>query len=297
MELETSKILPDESEKTPKKKKKKKKDKNDSGLNGSLTHEDSIEKHEDFSSDVPKKKKASHKKEDSLMEVDKKEDVSQEMTNLHSNGLAESTETGKLSKKKKKKRTNDIDQIINNLMPDFNDLKMEVDDSMIEVNDEGNPESNETEIQLSKSIKKKKKKNKDKNENINEESTNLENNLDKSNGTLEDVSKNFTILKAGKQAKSETVKRVLPDWLANPEVVSSNLNSGPSLDEIVEKGKLDLKIIENLKSQGFTKLFPVQERLLSWLLQCNENRKKGLWSRDTCVSAPTGSGNYLMIRK
>lgn len=291
VEPPTSEILPDESneiEKTPKKKKQKKKSKDDSKLNGSLNCEVSVEKEEkignlnvskEFSNDIPKKKKK-HKKEDNSTEVN--DDISQEMTNLDLNEL---TENNQIQKSAKKKRKSNVTEIINDLKDVNGDLKMEVD-----TNNENNDIKSETDEIKNQVTKSKKKKNKETNENIS-----IKESSGESTNLSEDVSKNFTILKAGKQTKGEMVKRVLPDWLANPEVVSSNLNSGPSLDEITEKRQLDLKIIENLKSQGFTKLFPVQIRLLSWLLECNENRKKGLWSRDTCVSAPTGSGNIILI--
>lgn len=221
----------------------------------------------------------------------KKKKKKKNKTDSELNGSLTYEETNEVSKKKKTSQEDslmeidkeDISQEINHLHLNElaeNNLKMELNDS-------ANEEKNDrTEIHLAKSTIKKKKK-KEKNKNVsNGELTDSNVKNDKS-----DVNLDFTILNAGKQTKGETVRRVLPEWLSNPEVVSSNLNSGPSLDEIAGNGQLDLKIIENLRSQGFTKLFPVQVRLLSWLLQCNENRKKGFWSRDTCVSAPTGSGN------
>lgn len=223
----------------------------------------------------------------------KKKKKKKNKTDSELNGSLTYEETNEVSKKKKTSQEDslmeidkeDISQEINHLHLNElaeNNLKMELNDS-------ANEEKNDrTEIHLAKSTIKKKKK-KEKNKNVsNGELTDSNVKNDKS-----DVNLDFTILNAGKQTKGETVRRVLPDWLSNPEVVSSNLNSGPSLDEIAGNGQLDLKIIENLRSQGFTKLFPVQVRLLSWLLQCNENRKKGFWSRDTCVSAPTGSGKTL----
>ena len=197
-------------------------------------------------------------------------------------------------KKKKKKRSKDT-------------TVGEIQDEPIEDNNEtAGLQADVIENQVNNSIKKKKKKEKkNKEENISIEGLDhddllkakgkleeLAQNLHETDDDSEEERQNFTVLKAGKHVKEQGVKRVLPEWLANPEVVSSNLYSGPSFEEFQESGQLDSKIIEVLKSQGFTKLFPVQARLLSWLLKCNEDRKKGLWSRDTCVSAPTGSGNF-----
>lgn len=98
----------------------------------------------------------------------------------------------------------------------------------------------------------------------------------------------FTILGSKKRAKSQFAKRVLPHWLTHPEIVNADLSSGSNLVEI--ENLLDSKLIQKLKADGFDKLFPVQVRILSWLLKCDEEYKIGRWVRDTCVSMPTGSG-------
>lgn len=102
--------------------------------------------------------------------------------------------------------------------------------------------------------------------------------------------KNFIILGTKAHKKQREVKRVLPDWLAHPEIVSADLKSGSSLKEL--KSILDAKLIEVLKVNGIKKLFPVQSSIIKWLHKCTIDRKLGLWPRDTCVSAPTGSGKH-----
>lgn len=102
---------------------------------------------------------------------------------------------------------------------------------------------------------------------------------------------NFIILGAKAHKKQRGVKRVLPDWLAHPEVVSANLKNGSSFKEL--KSILDAKLIEVLKANGIKKLFPVQSSIIKWLHKCSIDRKLGLWPRDTCISAPTGSGKTL----
>lgn len=130
-------------------------------------------------------------------------------------------------------------------------------------------------------------------EEIDETFTNGKKSDDNENITEEKISKqnNFTILGAKPQKKKREVKRVLPSWLVHPEIVSVDLNSGPSLEEF--DSILDAKLIEILKANGIAKLFPVQSNVIRWLHKCNMDRKLGWWVRDTCVSAPTGSGKYL----
>lgn len=104
---------------------------------------------------------------------------------------------------------------------------------------------------------------------------------------------NFIVLGARARKKQREVKRVLPDWLVHPEVISADLNSGPTLEE--SESILDAKLVEILRTNGIVKLFPVQSSIMKWLHKCMMDRKQGWWPRDTCVSAPTGSGKYLMI--
>lgn len=283
------------------KKKKHKKGKNNNGfelnetLNSSTAGGD-LDLSTSFSNgEIIKKKKERKEKakdEDSFMEVDK-DQIETKIEHLQLNGSAEVDQIEKFGKKK---RSQNAEEEINK------ESRMEEDEGEILRPDI-------TENQITKSTKKKKKKEKKQKEDMDisieglghddllkarEKLTKLAEDLNESEDDSEEERQEFTILKAGKQMKGEIVKRVLPDWLANPEVVSSVLNSGPSLEEIKGEGQLDLKLIEILESQGFDKLFPIQAGLLSWLLKCNQARKKGLWARDTCVSAPTGSGNFFI---
>lgn len=102
----------------------------------------------------------------------------------------------------------------------------------------------------------------------------------------------FTILSTGKQFKNKSVRRILPRWLAQPNIISSDLNSGPSFEE--NDCGLDPIFISALKSNGLNRLFPVQTNVIPFLLKCNEDRKRGVWVRDTCICAPTGSGKTLV---
>lgn len=184
-------------------------------------------------------------------------------------------------------------------------LKAEkADDSRIEDENAGGEEVDEQIIETAEiSTKKKKKKKKkdigsehsatDKNIDLEEKNKNLiEKNDDKDTTEKEIPSQsNFIVLGAKSRKKQREVKRVLPDWLAHPEVISADLNSGPILEEF--ESVLDAKLMEVLRTNSITKLFPVQSSIIKWLHKCKMDRKLGWWPRDTCVSAPTGSGKYL----
>lgn len=154
------------------------------------------------------------------------------------------------------------------------------------------------------STKKKKKKKKDieiehrsaaidKNIDLEEKDNNLAEKNDYEDATEKEIpsQNNFIVLGAKSRKKQREVKRVLPDWLAHPEVISADLNSGPTLEEL--ESVLDAKLVEVLRTNGIIKLFPVQSSVIKWLHKCKMDRKLGWWLRDTCVSAPTGSGQYL----
>ncbi|KYN34502.1 putative ATP-dependent RNA helicase Dbp73D [Trachymyrmex septentrionalis] len=191
-------------------------------------------------------------------------------------------------KKKKKKKLLEAEKT--------NDLHIE--DKII-----SNEKIDEQTIETAKVSTKKKKKKKniedkldsvviDNNIDLEEKDKNLteENNDDTTNKEIPSQN-NFIILGAKSRKKPREVKRVLPDWLAHPEIISADLNSGPPLEEL--ESVLEAKLIEVLRANGIIKLFPVQSNIIKWLHKCNMDRKMGWWPRDTCVSAPTGSGKTL----
>lgn len=181
----------------------------------------------------------------------------------------------------------------------------EVNDSHIEDKNVSGETVNEQVVEIAKISTKKKKKLKkgtesehsvtiDKNIDVDEEDKNLveENNVDEDTAKKEiPLQNDFIVLGARARKKQREVKRVLPDWLAHPEVISADLNSGPTLEEF--ESILDAKLVEVLRTNGIVKLFPVQSSIIKWLYKCMVDRKLGWWPRDTCVSAPTGSGKYL----
>lgn len=194
-------------------------------------------------------------------------------------------------KKKKKKKLHKAEKGDESHIEDENASNEKIDEQIIET--------------VKMSTKKKKKKKKDiesehhsatidKNINLEEKDDNLaEKTNDDKDATEKEISSqsNFIVLGARFRKKQRVVKRVLPDWLAHPEVISADLNSGPTLEEL--ELVLDVKLMEALRTNGITKLFPVQSSVIKWLHKCKMDRKLGWWPRDTCVSAPTGSGEYL----
>lgn len=201
-------------------------------------------------------------------------------------------ESKRKKKKKNKNLSNDPDgEEINNLHTEKESKKDE-----------------EADVQFSEMVKTKKKKRKKRDAENKDECPMIETEElertgnDLENGKESDDHKNsmekdmpsqssFMILGAKSQKKQRAVKRVLPDWLAHPEIIPADLSSGPSLEEL--NSVLDLKLIEVLKTNGIVKLFPVQSSVINWLHKCNKDRKMGWWPRDTCVSAPTGSGKHM----
>ncbi len=99
----------------------------------------------------------------------------------------------------------------------------------------------------------------------------------------------FTLLgEVGSQAKNR-VKRVLPDWLANPDIVSVDLSDEQMAVE--DMAGLDPSLVNCLKSNGVKYFFPVQRQVIPKLL--DSPRYQFYRPPDLCVSAPTGSGKTL----
>ena len=91
------------------------------------------------------------------------------------------------------------------------------------------------------------------------------------------------------QWKNKKIKRSLPSWLANPDIISVDLSDHQMNVESL-KG-LDQRTISNLKSNSINHFFPVQRQVIPYMLA---NDSKSIYPpHDICVSAPTGSGKTL----
>lgn len=136
-----------------------------------------------------------------------------------------------------------------------------------------------------------KKKKKSKKLDIVEESMELDQELLKTD-TAVDGSEEFpyTILGEQKVEEIKSIEMVLPFWLANPDIISSDLSTPGS--QIVDLSFICSTIQKNLKSMKIERLFPVQEKLIPWILDVHQ-MPTPFRPRDVCVSAVTGSGKTL----
>jgi ATP-dependent RNA helicase DDX51/DBP6 len=83
---------------------------------------------------------------------------------------------------------------------------------------------------------------------------------------------------------------ILPYWLAFPEILSNDLAT-PGL-KVAELTYICDVLQKNLNSMKIKNLFPVQEKLMPWILEVNK-KPIPFRPRDVCVSAVTGSGKTL----
>ncbi|RZF43907.1 hypothetical protein LSTR_LSTR007243 [Laodelphax striatellus] len=103
----------------------------------------------------------------------------------------------------------------------------------------------------------------------------------------------FTVIGGHDFKKKIEVKRYLPDWLAKPFRIPTDLkNLSTTVNDLPD---LDKTIVDNLKKHGVTHFFPVQKEVIPWVLHERQKCSTGLkhWPRDVCVSVPTGSGKTL----
>ncbi|CAG9821643.1 unnamed protein product [Phaedon cochleariae] len=100
----------------------------------------------------------------------------------------------------------------------------------------------------------------------------------------------FTVLGADNVSNKTKVKRVLPNWLSNPSIISVNLQNLET--KVSDLKQLDKGLRKLLKANGVKYLFPVQAQVIPWLLQSIHDSQV-IFPRDVCVSAPTGSGKTL----
>lgn len=84
---------------------------------------------------------------------------------------------------------------------------------------------------------------------------------------------------------------MLPKWLADPTIISVNLQELTC--KVSHMKQLDKDLRNKLKADGVKYFFPVQAEVIPWLLRCNSHANIVI-PQDVCVSAPTGSGKTLV---
>jgi ATP-dependent RNA helicase DDX51/DBP6 len=113
---------------------------------------------------------------------------------------------------------------------------------------------------------------------------------EESNQNIEDEENPFTILGEQEFQEVQAIEMVLPFWLSNPSIISSDLTTpGTAINSLKY---LNETLKKNLKSMKITNLFPVQEELIPWIFDMHK-KPAPFRPRDVCVSAVTGSGKTL----
>lgn len=109
------------------------------------------------------------------------------------------------------------------------------------------------------------------------------------------VETSFTVIGGKKKKETIKAKKLLPDWLAKPIVIETDLSS--NLLSVDKLSCLSSHITKRLKALNIKSLFPIQKAVIPAIL--NVIHKGTLFCvggdkpSDICVSAPTGSGKTL----
>ena len=105
----------------------------------------------------------------------------------------------------------------------------------------------------------------------------------------------FTVIGGQTKKEVEKVQRVLPNWLAKPVVIDSDLRS--SQFPVEQIPYLNQYIIKKLQQHNIIHLFPVQTTVIPVILSQIDSGscfgRGGFQPSDICVCAPTGSGKTL----
>lgn len=105
----------------------------------------------------------------------------------------------------------------------------------------------------------------------------------------------FTVLGGFLNKPVQKVNRVLPQWLAQPDVIHGDIKS--HLHPLSDVPGLCAHLLKKLQNNQIQKFFPVQAEVIPAVLESAQNGllvgPGGHRPRDICVSAPTGSGKTL----
>ncbi|XP_069017790.1 ATP-dependent RNA helicase DDX51 isoform X1 [Embiotoca jacksoni] len=122
-----------------------------------------------------------------------------------------------------------------------------------------------------------------------------EDSLKQSSETSHSAPAGFTVLGGFESRPVQKVNRVLPQWLAEPDVIHRDIRR--HLVPIADVSPLSPHILKTLHTQGIMELFPVQAEVIPAILESATQGlligRGGYKPRDICVSAPTGSGKTL----
>uniref|UniRef100_A0A3Q1GLY1 ATP-dependent RNA helicase n=1 Tax=Acanthochromis polyacanthus TaxID=80966 RepID=A0A3Q1GLY1_9TELE len=105
----------------------------------------------------------------------------------------------------------------------------------------------------------------------------------------------FTVLGGFDSKPAQKVHRVLPQWLAEPDVIHRDIKN--NLVPISNISGLSAQLLKKLQNNGIQHFFPVQAEVIPAILESAQQGlligRGGYNPRDICVSAPTGSGKTL----
>ncbi|XP_073675744.1 ATP-dependent RNA helicase DDX51 [Garra rufa] len=105
----------------------------------------------------------------------------------------------------------------------------------------------------------------------------------------------FHILGGFAEKTVQKVKRVLPQWLAQPDVIQRDITN--NLIPISEVPGICPTLLKKLENNDIQSFFPVQAEVIPAILESVGSGllvgPGGYRPRDICVSAPTGSGKTL----
>ncbi|XP_034555540.1 ATP-dependent RNA helicase DDX51 [Notolabrus celidotus] len=105
----------------------------------------------------------------------------------------------------------------------------------------------------------------------------------------------FKVLGGFESKPVQKVHRVLPQWLAQPDVIHRDIKS--NLISISDIPGLSAQLEKKIQMNGIQHLFPVQAEVIPAILESAQTGfligRGGYKPRDICVSAPTGSGKTL----
>lgn len=105
----------------------------------------------------------------------------------------------------------------------------------------------------------------------------------------------FQILGGFMKKRVQKVQRVLPKWLAEPDVIEKDIKS--NLIPLTDVAGICPALQKKLEAKGIQSFFPVQAEVIPAILETVNSGlligQGGYRPRDICVSAPTGSGKTL----
>ncbi|XP_017280096.1 ATP-dependent RNA helicase DDX51 isoform X1 [Kryptolebias marmoratus] len=105
----------------------------------------------------------------------------------------------------------------------------------------------------------------------------------------------FTVLGGFESKALQKVHRVLPQWLAEPDVIHRDIKS--NLVPTSAVSGVCAQLLKKLETNGIQHFFPVQAEVIPAILEGAQHGLLigggGYRPRDICVSAPTGSGKTL----